>query len=95
MQIDKPAPQETDIVREVDEALWQAVRTSERDMRNEDFVIVLNTAGRNEFMHQMVSTTIYTSTRKQERYRGAILAVTHDEESPRVAIFSRPKQTNT
>lgn len=80
------------IFEEIDAALWSETRKLNFSPREAQLLIVLSTEGRNEFMRDIAENR--TPTPRQnglmgEKYRGAVLAVTHDEEMPRVSVFAR------
>lgn len=74
----------------VDEALWQTVRSM--DCSKLEICIVLNTPSRNAFMSDFeVLPYLKVGEKSQERYRGALLAVTHDETVEAIQVFTRRK----
>ena len=82
------------VMKEIDEALFVALRNSVGPI-DRTWAILLNTEARNDFMRACVERAYQTPERayqtpaKHERYRGAVLAVTHDDEQPRVSILKR------
>lgn len=87
-------PPPSTILREVDAALTAAIRGADMAPRDVQFLIVMNTDARNEFMREMLTRPDMVQRQggiMDRKYRGAVLAVTHDPEMPRVSVFSRLK----
>lgn len=82
------------VLEEVDAALTAAIRGADSAPRDIQFLIVMNTDARNEFMRAMMERPDIVQRQggiMDRKYRGAVLAVTHDEEMPRVSVFQKPK----
>lgn len=83
------------IVKLIDEALWAAERGAiNLIMAPLEFVLVLDTETRSRLMADFAARPYMVPNigSCRERYRGALIAVTHDEEAPSFAIYYRVKK---
>lgn len=83
------------ILEEIDRAFHDEAMKLAAAPRDTTFLIVLSSVARNEFFEEMLPRLIYHApgkTLSEEKYRGAVIAVTADETMPRVSIFTKAKQ---
>jgi hypothetical protein len=85
------------ILREMDKGLLDAMANADRPPREMRFLIVLNTEANLDFLEALhlcrnAYVTKSAGPITLERYQGAVLAVTHDQEMPRVSVYARGRQ---
>lgn len=82
------------IIQEADEAIFRAMRLSDFVPREVQTILLFNTEGQNEWLEALLKQGIYHRDNMlmiERRYRGAIIAVTHDREMPKLTVIVRKK----
>lgn len=82
------------IFQEIDAALETEMRKMATAPRDSTFLIVLSSEARNDLFQAFLENRKYTTAGKslgEEKYRGCVVAVTADEDMPRVSIFTKAK----
>lgn len=82
------------IIKEMDAAISDEMAKMATTPRESQFLIVLNTEGQNEYLRETLTMHLPIDGKLmiERRWRGAIIAVSHDDEMPRVSVFTKAKR---